>query len=162
MKKYKAGMYGGKFMPFHRGHLHCLQRAIELCDTVYLVLVCGGNDEERILSEDRRSFLLPESRWNQILRVSKEYNGVIPVMIDVSTCRTDDGIEDWDMETPIMLSACGRFDAVFGSECSYEPYFKRAYPWADYVLVDPKRADVSISATAIREMESEEMAKWII
>ena len=61
------------------------------------------------------------------------------------------------------LNACGKFDAVFGSEPDYAPYFERAYPWADYVLVDSSRTEVPISGTQIREMESlEEVNKWIV
>ena len=44
---------------------------------------------------------------------------------------------------------------------NYEPYFKRAYPWADYVLADEKRKDTPISATQIRK-NWEEMKKWIV
>ena len=57
-----------------------------------------------------------------------------------------------------------RFDAIFGSEPDlYAPYFERAYPWADYVIVDADRKEVPISATMIRHVLSEEEAKkWII
>ena len=31
-KKYKVGMYGGKFMPMHKGHLKCLDMAARECE----------------------------------------------------------------------------------------------------------------------------------
>ena len=46
MKRYKTGMYGGKFMPMHAGHMHCLRVASKMCDKVYLILFFGGNQEE--------------------------------------------------------------------------------------------------------------------
>lgn len=162
MKKYRAGMYGGKFMPFHKGHLHCLQVASEMCDIVYLVLVIGGSDEERIRLNDDRFFLTPIGRFQRLKKVEKMFDNVYVRVIGVSKCRDADGNEDWDMETPIMLREVGHFDAVFGSEPEYKPYFNRAYPWAEYVLVDPDRKDVPISATQIREMSTKEMAKWIV
>ena len=60
-----------------------------------------------------------------------------------------------------MLAACGRFDAVFGSEPSYGDYFSRAYPWATYVLVDPPRLMVPISGTRVRAMDDEHAREWM-
>ena len=49
MKKYKIGMYGGKFMPFHIGHLHCIEEAAKQCDTLYVLIFHGGDQELQIL-----------------------------------------------------------------------------------------------------------------
>ena len=51
MKQYKTGMYGGKFMPFHKGHQYCVETAASECETVYVILFLGGADEERILHD---------------------------------------------------------------------------------------------------------------
>lgn len=163
MKKYKAGMYGGKFMPMHLGHLHCLENASKLCEKVYLLLVIGGAQDQEISETDHREFLSVEARLKQVHKAAAMFDNVIPKMVDVSTCRDENGEEDWDKETPIILNELGFFDAVFGSEPEYEPYFKRAYPWADYVLVDVDRTEVPISATKIRNMKDEMEAKqWIV
>ena len=67
------------------------------------------------------------------------------------------------METPLVSNACGKLDAVFGSERDYGEYFKRAYPGAEYVQIDVERKNVPISATMIRNMKSsKERKKWII
>lgn len=162
-KKYKVGMYGGKFMPMHAGHMYCVRKASELCEKVYLILFYGGNQEDEILAEDDREFLQLASRMTQVRKAAAEFDNVAPLFINVSSCRKENGEEDWDAETPLVLSACGHFDAVFGSEPGYAPYFKRAYPWADYVMVDNARTDVPISATKIREMKDrEEIQKWIV
>ena len=64
--------------------------------------------------------------------------------------------------TPLVLEACGKLDAVFGSEPDYGEYFKRAYPGAKHVIIDAERKKVPISATMIRKMNKEERKKWII
>lgn len=168
-KMYNVGMYGGKFMPMHKGHLHCLEVASRLCDKVYLICTMGGADETRIANEVLRGeisideYLTPAFRKEQIKRAAAMFDNVIPVVADLSSCRDANGNEDWDMETPIILAACGeKFDAVFGSEESYAPYFNRAYPEAEYVLVDCDRSDVPISATKIRAMSKEEAKGWIV
>ena len=48
MKKYKIGMYGGKFMPFHKGHYYCLQTAASECKKVYLILLISTEISKKI------------------------------------------------------------------------------------------------------------------
>lgn len=163
LKLYKSGMYGGKFMPMHLGHLYCLKRASELCETVYLILFYGGKQETDILKHDHRSFLSLDFRKKQIIIAASYFPNVIPKIIDVSECFNPDGSENWDKETPLVLNACRKFDAVFGSEPDYREYFTRAYPWADYIIVDSAREEVPISATEIRKMNDiKEIKKWLV
>ena len=161
---YNAGMYGGKFLPMHMGHLYCVDQASKLCDEVYLILFYGGFWEKLIRELGDRDIFSKEARWNQVLKVANLYDNVYPYLIDVSNCITEDGREDWDAETPLVLNTCPKkFDAVFGSEpVMYAPYFERAYPWADYVIVDADRKTIPISATEIREMSKKEARKWIV
>lgn len=51
MKKYKTGIYIGKFYPFHNGHLQALESLIDLCEKVFVVF---NYDEkiENILKEE--------------------------------------------------------------------------------------------------------------
>jgi HTH-type transcriptional repressor of NAD biosynthesis genes len=160
---YSVGMYGGKFMPMHKGHLHCLDEAAKLCGRVYLIMFTGGFGERFVRKTDDRRILSEGFRWEQVMRAADMYDNVTPLWIDVSECITDDGKEDWDAETPLVLNACERFDAVFGSEpTAYAPYFERAYPWADYVVVDADRETVPISATKVRSMTESEARTWMV
>lgn len=52
----------------------------------------------------------------------------------------------------MVLKELGHFDAIYGSEPSYGTYFQKAYPWAEYRIIDVNRDIVPISATKIREM----------
>lgn len=163
-KPYRAGMFGGKFLPYHLGHLYCLETASRLCDAVTQILMVGGVDEERILAGPTaldKALLSPEARFETMCAAGERLGNVRTVLMDISGCRTPSGEEDWDAETPLVLTACGRFDAVFGSEPSYGAYFQRAYPWAAYVLVDPPRRVVPISGTRVRAMDEEEARAWM-
>lgn len=141
MRKFKVGMYGGKFMPFHRGHLYCIQRALKDCELVYVLLFYGGDDEINILKNNNDESLNYNNRFEVIQKVCKGLYGdrIIVKKIDVSKCKLPDGKEDWDAETPLVLKAMGKMDAVYSSEISYGDYYKRAFPWAEHVLVDPPR-----------------------
>ncbi len=140
-KQFKVGMYGGKFMPFHRGHLYCIEKAVKQCDKVYVLLFYGGDDELKILKETKDASLDYKNRFEIIKNVCNERFGdkVVVKLIDVTACKLPDGSEDWDKETPLVLNTMGIMDAVYSSEISYGAYFQRAYPWAVHVLVDPPR-----------------------
>ena len=162
MKKYKVGFYGGKFLPLHIGHRYCIEVAAEQCEMVYVILFIGGVDENEII--EGGYYCSANERFIRLSKMcAEEFTNVVPVLIDVSQCRNQDGSEDWDAETPLVIGAIGRFDAVYSSEPSYGDYFRRAYPWAEHVLVDPPRITYPISATKIRNMKEElERKRWII
>lgn len=154
---YKIGMYGGKFMPFHKGHRYCVERACSECEKVYVILFYGGSDEEEILENNKEDYLSPEARKVRVTKLTENYSNAIPIFIDVTNCRNPDGTEDWDAETPLVRDVVGeRLDAVYSSEESYGKYFERAYPEATHRLVDVKRIHYPISGTKIREMERKE------
>lgn len=163
-KRYAVGMYGGKFLPYHKGHFYCLETASNMCGKVWQILTAGGVEEEAFLrnaSPEDRALLSPEARFRRMEAAGQRLGNVETILLDISRCRTPDGREDWDAETPLILERCGKFDAVFGSEPSYAAYFSRAYPWADYILVDPLRKHYPISGTAIRN-EKEAADRWIV
>lgn len=164
MKHYRTGMYGGKFLPLHKGHGYCIDVASRECETVYAILFWGGASEERIRHECPYDWLSPEERMKHLRGIAENYPNVIAAEIDISTLRTQDGAEDWDAETPLVIGICGGFpDAVYSSEESYSEYFSRAYPRAIHRLVDVKRVHFPISGTKIRSMNSEEeRQKWRI
>lgn len=167
MKKYKVGMYGGKFMPLHLGHKFCIETAAKECETVYAILFYGGAEEFEILEGNRSKYLTVERRMKQLKTACKElskYGKVIPILIDVSNCKKEDGSEDWDAETPLVRKIVGdKLDAAYSSEESYGDYFKRAYPEAIHRLVDPPRKNYPISGTMIRNFNDEKEKKsWMV
>ncbi len=160
-------MYGGKFLPFHKGHRYCVETAARECEVVYVILFWGGADEEMILKDHPETWLSVEERIHQLNRICEDacqYAEVIPALIDIRKLRTPDGREDWEAETPLVRALLGsRLDAVYSSEKSYGEYFSRAYPEAIHRLVDVERIHYPISSTEIRNMTSEEQrAEWII
>ena len=148
------GMFGGKFVPFHKGHLYCLERASKECDLVHLIMFSN-----RRFSNGISGVWGLRERTEAVERAAAMFDNVIPHSIDTRDCN------GWDDETPLVRAIAPRIDRVYSSEPSYGEYFARAYPEAEHILVDPERKEVPISGTMIREMmrkEESEWKKWII
>ncbi len=162
---YKVGFYGGKFLPFHKGHDYCIRCAAKQCDKVYVILFYGGDDELEIyksLSERDKELFSLDNRLTHLINICRQYNNVFVFYVDVTPLKKSDGSEDWDAETPLVLSVTGKMSVVYSSEESYDEYFKRAYPWAEHILIDPPREIVPISGTKIRNMNMEERKEWML
>jgi HTH-type transcriptional repressor of NAD biosynthesis genes len=163
MKKYRIGMYGGKFMPFHRGHALCLDRAAAECEIVYVILMYNGNQELEILSNDSSDYLKPDVRFDSLKKYCSKYSNVVPCFMNVIDCVDEQGREDWNKETPLVRKITGPcIDAVYSSEPKYDEYFSKAYPEAVHVLVDPLRKVIPISGTKCRLMNEKERLKWTV
>lgn len=164
MKKYRIGMYGGKFLPLHKGHRYCIETASKECEIVYVILFYGGVEEEKALLEHTEKYLSIEDRKKHLINVCCEFDNIIPFFVDVSKLRLPNGMEDWDAETPLVREIVGKkLDAVYSGEPSYDEYFKRAYPEAEHRIVDSKRITFPISGTKIRNMKKvKERELWIV
>ena len=163
--KYKVGFFGGKFIPFHKGHELCVSVALALCETVHVILFINGDEELSIQATNHalpKEYLQVDFRVKQIENLMKANPRIKFHIIDTMDLKLPNGKEDWDAETPLVIKAIGDFQAVFSSEPSYDTYFKRAYPWAEHVIVDAKREKYPISSTKIRTMTPEEAKNWII
>jgi len=163
-KKYAVGMYGGKFMPMHIGHLRCLKIASEECEHVYCILFYGGDQEDKAHADSPKDNSLSlDSRIKQLYRACQYFDNVTPVVLDISKCRNEDGSENWEAETPLVREAIGHhLDAVYGSEPSYGEYFSNAYPYAVYRCLDPERKHIHISGTELRNMSYAERKEWMV
>ena len=159
-------MYGGKFYPFHTGHMMCITHAAEMCDKLYVILFVNGEFERSVNANGTKfkvdKYLSTSYRVGILHKIGETFDNVYPIVINVNDCVKSDGSEDWDAETPLVCYKCGIFDYVFSSEPSYDEYFKRAYPWAKHILIDPPRKIVPISATMIRNMNLNDAKEWIV
>ena len=160
VRKFEVGMYGGKFLPFHKGHAYCIDVCCAECEEPHMILFVNGADEDRIGSEGCCD---PGFRAERMARyLERNHPHARLHVIDLSGARNPDGREDWDAETPLVRAILPHIDAIYSSEPSYGPYFARAYPEAVHRLVDPDRMFIPISGTQVRKMDSREAMRWIM
>ena len=161
------GFYGGKFIPFHKGHKYCVERACQMCDEVFVILFDSPENRHLEHGTGIDEYLTIEARMNQLNIMANELSIKYPNVkiyvkyINTDCCLKEDGSEDWDKETPLVMDAIGSvFKYVYSSEPGYDEYFKRAYPFAEHILVDPPREVYPISATKIRDGGKELFERW--
>jgi HTH-type transcriptional repressor of NAD biosynthesis genes len=147
-------MYGGKFLPLHKGHEHCIKVASEECDVVHVIMFHGGS-----WGVQEVGYLDPVQRYMRLCRVCERYGNVIPGAMRVSL--RQDGTEDWHREAVSILALIGRVDAVYSSEPSYGGFFAKAYPGSQHRIVDADRSMFPVSGTMLRGMDAEEREKWL-
>ena len=171
-KRYKVGMYGGKFLPFHKGHAHCIDVASSECDILYVVLfydILEGMFSEKLSKERGVPCHYPsEMKCNVHARTESILDYIATKEDNIKLIRIyrtvlPNGEEDWYAEAEQTKNAIGRkIDAVYSSEPSYSDFFTKAYPQAVHRLIDPERKEVPISGTKIRSMDPQEAQKWIM
>ena len=157
--KYETGFFGGKFLPFHRGHLDCILRCASECEKLYVVLMLNGDEEREIRANYRGPF--PPEHLNARTRELAMRAELAPfenIEVLAYDCREADeravreGKHPWFYECRDMVRLMGKFDVAYSSEPAYAENFRAFYPWAQAVLLDEGRRRFPISATAIRAM----------
>ena len=157
--KYGTGFFGGKFLPFHKGHLDCILRCASECEKLFVVLMTNSEEERRILADYKGPLPIEKlSAHTRELALRAELAPFGNIEVIAYDCQEPDarslreGKHPWFYECQDMVELMGRFDVVYSSEPEYSQNFHRFYPWADAVVLDQDRSRWPISATAIRSM----------
>lgn len=150
-KEKTIGYYGGKFLPFHKGHLNMIIKASKEVDVLFVVisyddeyekLLCEKNDFKWINSRIRERWISEEVKDLKNVRVLTNYE-----------VRKEKYINDEDIKicNEILLNKIGgKIDIAFSSEIEYEDYYKCYFPNTKHKVIDSERKEINISATNIR------------
>lgn len=156
---YNVGFYGGKFCPFHKGHLNCILRAASECKKLYVVCMYNGPQELDIMwNQDikfNKKYLTPHMRELVIRRELRDFPNIEVVMyndLQAKERAKREGKTTWECECEDMIKLMGEFDVAYSSELEYHEAFKESYPFAEAKMFDLERNDVPISATMIRSL----------
>jgi HTH-type transcriptional repressor of NAD biosynthesis genes len=162
MSKYKTGFFGGKFFPFTFGHFHCLKQMSEECEQGVCIMFLNGKDETSYKGT-WYDWLEQSKRIDQINDVCKSFPNIRFTTLYCDVIYKNGKVEEdnWDKETDFVKAVVGNeFDVVYSSEPSYDAYFKRAYPFAKHILVDPDRRVIPISSTKVRNGGHSVYLEW--
>lgn len=146
------GVYGGKFLPPHIGHLYCMLEASTLVDELHVIVFYCEETEREMFNNTRMKTYIPViNRYRWICEMLKHLDHV-----HVHTVEQDDTLEEWEAwkhgaQGVRKIVPEGKMDIMLGAVEEYAPFFAELYPEAEFVLFEPDRTRFPISATQIRE-----------
>lgn len=149
MKKFVNGIFVGKFLPPHKGHIWAIKQASQKCDKLFVV-VCEAPEYCKQLCQDAHMPYVDLKQKTQWMKEElKDIKNVKVVSFDESGIKTmPNGWAEWSEKLKDIVGE--KIDVIFGSETDYAPYYAKYFKESKYVLQDTLRTNVNISATKIR------------
>jgi HTH-type transcriptional repressor of NAD biosynthesis genes len=144
-----VGFIGGRFLPFHRGHIFAIIEASNHVEDLYVVLNSSKEKDDEVCLADGIRPMPAEVRLSWIGEsISKLENIHILHIEDESWGESD----NWDKGTRAVKKAIGKtITHVFSSEHAYDELFDKYYPEARHIVIDARRSIVTAqSAGEIR------------
>ena len=145
----KVGVFPGKFLPPHRGHITAILRAHALCDKLYVVISERTVEDGELCRQAAIPYIsgVLRQRW-----LSQELQGLgIDVLL-----QNDDAFlpfpQGWgDYAQQLRQTVPQSFNVIFGGEASYRDGHNQFFRGIEYQVLDPQRTQWPISGTEIRE-----------
>jgi HTH-type transcriptional regulator, transcriptional repressor of NAD biosynthesis genes len=144
----KIGVFPGKFLPPHRGHITAILKAHALCDKLYVVISERTVEDGNLCNIARLPYIsgVLRQRW-----LSQELQGLgIEVLL-----QNDDAVAEFpqgwgDYASLLKQTVPVAFSVIFGGEESYRQGHQQHFANIDYQVLDPQRMQWPISGTEIR------------
>jgi HTH-type transcriptional repressor of NAD biosynthesis genes len=163
------GLFIGKFLPFHRGHLSAILKASTQCDMLYIVVSQNRNYMKQRCAEHGIKEMPLETIAMWINQELQNFNDHITVVTVDETIlpplQNQNNPKEWRKEwadlAKVELIKAGvteledgflDLDFMFGSEVGYQEYAnKYINKTLKYIMIDLERKYVDISATKLVE-----------
>ena len=146
---FHTGVYFGRFLPPHRGHLYQMIEASTKCDSLYVVISDNANQTRELCREAG----LPEISY----RLRKQWiSQQLQDMSHIKICVLDETDipvypDGWELWSRRMREVVGQpIDAFFVGDTEYSETLGTYFPESKVELFDPSRTRYPISATDIR------------
>ena len=145
----KTGVFPGKFLPPHRGHITAILRAHALCDKLYVVVSERIAEDGELCRDAGLAYIsgVLRQRW-----LSQELQGLgIDVLLQDDSASAPFPAGWGDYAVKLKQTVPEPFSVIFGGEESYRSGHQRHFPDIEYQVLDPMRTQWPISGTEIRE-----------
>ena len=147
---YQTGVYFGRFLPPHRGHLDQIIEASTKCQNL-IVVISDNAEQTRALCEadglPEISYRLRKQWFSQ--QVQDMPHIQVRVLDESDIPVYPEGWQEWSKRMREVV--CAPIDAFFVGDLSYSETLASYFPEAKVELFDPSRTRYPISATEIRK-----------
>ena len=144
-----TGIFIGKFLPPHRGHLTSILTAYTMCDKLY-VLICNRDIEDTLMCREAGLLDIPGPLRKQWLSQELQNFENIKILL-VDETGTPAYPNGWAEFSELVKKAVPeKIDLIFGGEPDYSEGFAKYFPNSDYKIIYPEHTAWPISGTEIR------------
>ena len=165
MKKETIGMFGGKFLIVHKGHVHAMRKAAAMVDKLYVIVTYNVMFEGEVYFHNSKvAPIAVEQRLRWWHEITKELDNVHVYAIEETNINKNTDTHtnvnyhahanvepDWQSCADSIKTLIGKpIDFIFSSEPSYSDYFDDLYPKAKHIIIDADRQLYPISASQLR------------
>lgn len=142
------GVFPGKFLPPHRGHLTAILRAHALCDKLYVVISERSIEDGELCAHANIAYIdgRTRQRW-----LSQELQGLGIVVLLQNEDQIAPFPAGWAEYAKLLHQTVPeQFKTIYGGEESYRLGHQQHFPDIHYQVIDPERTQWPISGTEIR------------
>ena len=141
---YKTGVYFGRFLPPHRGHLYQMIEASTRCEKLIVVISDNAEQTREICARDGLPEISYRLRKQWISQQIQDISHIAVRVLDETDIPVyPEGWEKWSQRMREVVD--GPIDAFFVGDMEYSETLGKYFPEAKVVLFDPKRTRYPIS-----------------
>ncbi|REB05225.1 multifunctional transcriptional regulator/nicotinamide-nucleotide adenylyltransferase/ribosylnicotinamide kinase NadR [Sporosarcina sp. BI001-red] len=150
MEEMKVGHYGGKFIPFHKGHLYAITKAAAQVDQLFVVVSYDEDRDRKLCKDAGLNYIDFKQRQQWIMTATKNMPNVTVLSVEDPAWETEEHM--WLEGGRRMIEAIpAQITHIFSSESAYDHWFRLIYGEdIQHVVIDEARKIFPISATKIR------------
>ena len=147
---YQTGVYFGRFLPPHRGHLYQIIDASTKCQNLIVVISDNAEQTRRLCAEDGLPDISYRLRKQWFSQQVQDMPHIQVRVLDESDIPVyPEGWQEWSKRMREVV--CAPIDAFFVGDLRYSDTLASYFPEAKVELFDPSRTRYPISATEIRK-----------
>ncbi|WP_253271204.1 multifunctional transcriptional regulator/nicotinamide-nucleotide adenylyltransferase/ribosylnicotinamide kinase NadR [Sporosarcina sp. D27] len=150
MEELTVGHYGGKFIPFHKGHLYAITKAAAQVDQLFVVVSYDENRDRKLCKDAGLDYIDFKQRQQWIMTSTKGMPNVKVLVVEDPPWESEEHM--WLEGGRRMIEAIPeQITHIFSSESAYDHWFRLIYGEdIQHVVIDEARRIFPISATKIR------------
>lgn len=134
------GFIGGRFLPYHRGHIFTIIEASNHVENLYVVLNSSEEKDRATCIADNVKIMPADVRLSWIGESLSRLENIHILHIEDDTWGESD---DWDIGARAVREAIGKeVTHVFSSEHTYNELFDKYYPEAEHIVIETDRNPV--------------------
>lgn len=146
---HKIGVYYGRFLPPHRGHLDTIIKASTMCEKLYVVVSFNDEYTRKICDEDNFPYVDGSARVKWLCQQLDDLEHIVVLKLD-ETNIFDKRVqwEEWCKRLEDLIP--DKIDIFFTGVVEDNMKLKECFPEADVMFLDPRKSRYPISSKEIR------------